>query len=94
VFFDPVAKPLSASKFLQTAIKKGITLSSKTRMLYAGKHLFVNGEPLSMPRQDKTSLTALANARQLAGDAIAACSEDATETFYQWYKDGWISLSK
>lgn len=94
VFFDPVAKPLSASKFLQTAIKKGITLSRKTRMLYAGKHLFVNGEPLSMPRQDKTSLTVLANTRQLAGDAIAACSEDATETFYQWYKDGWITLPR
>jgi 50S ribosomal protein L16 3-hydroxylase len=92
VFFDQVAKPLSANKFLQTAQKQGINLSRKTRMLYQGQNLFVNGEPLSMPRSDKALLTELANTKHLPGKGVAKSSVDAQETFYQWYKDGWIVL--
>lgn len=94
VFFEPADKPLSAAKFLQAGTRHGIRLSRKSRMLYQGTNLFINGEPLSMPRADKANLTELANTKHLSGDALARSSVDAQETFYQWYKDGWIVLSR
>jgi 50S ribosomal protein L16 3-hydroxylase len=94
VFFEPVAKPLSAAKFAQAAERRGIALSRKSRMLYHDTNLFVNGEPLSMPASDAAILSTLANTKQLDGKQLASCSEDAKETFYQWYQDGWIVLKR
>lgn len=92
VFFDQIEEPLSPAKFLQAAKKRGIRLSRKSRMLYQGTDLFINGESLSMPRSDKALLTELANTKHLSGEGVAKSSPDAQETFHQWYKDGWIEL--
>lgn len=93
VTFTPPPRPLSAEKFTQAAIKRGITLSRKTQMLYRGKHIFINGESFSAARADKAALDLLANHRVLEGDAVAAASIDVQEALHVWYQDGWLNLS-
>lgn len=92
VFFTPPARPLTLPRFAQAAAKRGVDLSRKTRMLYRGRHLFINGESFVVPRQDKTVLALLADTRQLDGESISQASDDALEALHTWYRDGWLEL--
>lgn len=94
VFFASPAKPLTPTKFIQSAQKNGVALSSKTRMLYKGKHLFINGESFALGRNDKASLTKLANQRFLVGEDVAKVSADVREALCLWYEDGWLEIQK
>ena len=93
VTFKPPARPLSAEKFIQAAIKRGLALSRKTQMLYRGKHVFINGESFAVARTDKATLDLLADSRALGGKEIADASLDVQETLHLWYGDGWLSLA-
>lgn len=92
-FFDPPARPLSLSRFQQTAARRGLRLSIKTRMLYRGRHLFINGESFSAGRSDRPVLHALANARQLAPAQAGDAPLDVQEALYTWYRDGWLTFA-
>jgi 50S ribosomal protein L16 3-hydroxylase len=94
VFFDPPEKPLSATAFAQRAIKHGLRLSRKTRMLYTGQFAFINGESFRIRRSDQRLLRQLANNRQLAGFEVREAGKDVGEAFYQWYIDGWLHLAR
>lgn len=93
VFFDPPEKALSGSVFAQRAIKHGIRLSRKTRMLYTAQLVFINGESFRVSRTDQKILRQLADNRQLAGSDIRNAGKDVMETFHQWYIDGWVHLA-
>jgi 50S ribosomal protein L16 3-hydroxylase len=93
VFFNPLARPLTSARFVQSARKHGIILSLKTRMLYKGKRLFINGESFVLKRTDKAVLLALADRRSLDGAAIAQASADVLEALHAWYCDGWVELA-
>ena len=93
VFFKRPAKPLTAGRFALALAKRGVALSLKTRMLYRGKHVFINGESFAVGRADKAILDALANERALNGAALASPSDDVMESLYAWYQDGWIELA-
>ena len=92
VFFTPVEKPLTMGRFMETAAKRGLKLSSKSLMLYRGKHVFINGESFAVGRADKVVLDALANQRRLDGALIDKATDDVLEALYTWYQDGWLEL--
>jgi 50S ribosomal protein L16 3-hydroxylase len=92
VFFTPPGKRLTQGKFLQAAIRRGVKLSPKSRMLYAGQLVFINGESFSMGAGDRKILQTLADERSLQGTSIALASSDVQEALHQWYSDGWIVL--
>ncbi|WP_420477077.1 JmjC domain-containing protein [Noviherbaspirillum sp. ST9] len=94
VFFDPPARSTSLSRFLQLADKRGVQLSRKTRMLYRGRHVFINGESFVAGGADRRPLVKLADRRQLAPEDVANASKDVRETLHAWHEDGWISLRK
>jgi 50S ribosomal protein L16 3-hydroxylase len=71
VFFTGPAKPLTVGKFGDAVMKKGLSLSAKTQMLYRGKHVFINGESFGVGKADKATLELLANHRRLEGDEFA-----------------------
>lgn len=93
VFFAPPIRAMSAARFAQAASKRGVILSRKTRMLYRGRHLFINGESFALGRNDKAALASLADSRKLDGTSIAAISADALEALFTWYQDGWLELA-
>jgi 50S ribosomal protein L16 3-hydroxylase len=93
VYFDPPARPMTLQRFTQSAIKRGVSLSRKTQMLYRGTHVFINGEAFAIGRADKTALLELANQRTLDGAGVAKGSADVLEALYTWYQDGWLDVS-
>jgi len=93
VFFAPPARSISPDRFVSSAVKRGVVLSRKTKMLYRGKHLFINGESFAVSNKDKRPLATLANARNLDGAAVAEVSQDVLEALYTWYEDGWLLLA-
>lgn len=92
VFFTGPAKPLTVGRFMESAAKRGIKLSSKTLMLYRGKHVFINGESFAVGRADKTVLDVLANERRIAGAVLDKATDDVLDALYTWYQDGWVEL--
>ena len=92
VFFDPPARATSLPRFLQLAEKRGLKLSRKTRMLYRGRHVFINGESFAAGSADRRALVTLADRRELEPAEVATASEDVRETLHAWYEDGWILL--
>ena len=92
-YFSPPARPLTVAKFAQGAARRGIRLSRKTKMLYRGKHFFINGESFAVGRDDKAVLHALANTRHLDGASSVAASSDVKEALFTWYQDGWLDLA-
>ena len=92
LFFTSPEKPLSPKRFTDAAMKRGVKLSRKTQLLYKGKHVFVNGESFAVGKEDKLSLTTLANQRFLEGSEVASASADVMEALCMWYEDGWLEL--
>lgn len=94
VFFRSPEKPLTPKQFAQSAKKNGVSLSLKTQMLYKGKHVFINGESFSVGKEDKLTLSKLANQRQIDGTDVGTASADVMEALCIWYEDGWLELGK
>lgn len=92
LFFDPPNKSLTPAGFAKAAFKRGIVLSRKTRMLYRGKYLFMNGESFCMHAKQAKTLIDLANRRELAGDELTAACNDVMESLHAWYEHGWVQL--
>ncbi|HZW12440.1 MAG TPA: cupin domain-containing protein [Noviherbaspirillum sp.] len=92
VIFACPPRPLTFPRFLQAAIKRGVSLSRKTRMLYRGKHVFINGESFALNRIDRTVLMRLADERKLDGATVSVASKDVLEALHIWYEDGWLLL--
>lgn len=93
VFYDTAARPLNPSRFIASAEKRGIKLSRKTRMLYKGKYIFINGESFAAGVSDRKLLASLADSRMLDGTQIKQASEDMKEALHLWYTDGWLTLA-
>ena len=92
VSFDPHHKPLGAAQFDKLALRDGIRLHRKTRMLHRGKFVFMNGESYTPESSDRSILRRLADHRVLEASHIARASADLRESLYQWYLDGWVDL--
>lgn len=67
-----------------------LVLDRRSRMLYRGKQLFINGETAMTPAE--AALRTLADARSLdcADPACAKLSEDARSCLADWLDSGWI----
>jgi len=92
VFFDPPMPAWTIARFAKAAVKRGIRLSRKSKMLYRQKHVFINGESFDMHGEDKKLLIDLADSRELDGAAAATASDDVMGAFHAWYQSGWLVL--
>ena len=92
IFFDPPARPLSLAKFHQAVEKKGLHLSLKTQLLFAGERLFMNGEEVSAKGAALKLLSRLADERVLSGPM--ALPPAAGEMLYDWYQAGYVLLGE
>ena len=93
VFFAPPARRQSAASFDTAAARRGIALDLKTKMLYRGRHVFINGESFAVERADRHVLAALANNRALAPSELSGISDDVREALHLWYGGGWLQLA-
>lgn len=91
IFFDTPAKPLSATRFAQTLLTRGITLDLKTQMLCHGSTVFINGDSYPVGKGSYRALRELADSRELpAGNKL---TQEALELLYEFYLDGYLDLT-
>ncbi|MBU1215513.1 MAG: cupin domain-containing protein [Gammaproteobacteria bacterium] len=89
IFFDGPARPLSATRFSEAVLKRGVELDLKTLMLCQDKTVFVNGEAYKLRKNDYRVLRELADTRRLPAEA--ALTQDAMGLLYEWYLDGYLA---
>lgn len=84
------------SRFGAAARRRGIVLDLRTRMLYGGADLAVNGELQHYPAGTGALLRCLANRRSLSAAALKALGAGRAPALFcllhDWYRFGWISL--
>ncbi len=90
VWFDPPEKPLVRTRFEASMGRYGVRLHRKTRMLYQGKFVFINGESFRPSARDRRLLQVLGDHRTISPDLIVTASADLHESLYAWYCDGWL----
>lgn len=90
VTFTPCPRPLSPARFAQRIARLGLHLDPRTRMLYSGRRIGINGDLISCEAADMKLLTRLANARLLRANECGAPSEAALALLHEWYGDGWL----
>lgn len=92
VVFACPKRPMNRARFMQEAGKRGVKLARQSRMLYRGRHVFINGESFVARGADRAVLAQLGDARRLNGPAVSAASRDVQDALLVWYEDGWLSL--
>ncbi len=93
VWFDTPSRPATLAKFEASINRRGLRLHRKSRMLYRGKFVFINGESFQPSASDRRLLQALADERFLAPGQLVSASSDLRESLHQWYRDGWVTTS-
>lgn len=91
VWFDPPEQPLAFAPFREHARTRGIRLGMKSRMLFRGEHVFINGESIVVPPSERKALRTLADRREAA--PFASASQWAAHTIYTWYRNGYVELA-
>ncbi len=93
VFFDAPDRPVSPSKFVHLAMRNGLALSPKTQLLYRRNRYYINGEPLEVPVNARSTMRGLADQRRLKGSECANFEQkgqEIVEILYDWYASGWL----
>ena len=70
--------------------QRGARLDRRTRMLYDGTHVFINGEAYRASGRDATLLRRLADRRVLAATDLARLSAPARTLMEAWLQAGWL----
>ncbi len=91
VVFEPVERPLSLNAFTRKLATSGVTADPRTRMLYSGKHLAINGELFCVQSKAMAPLQHLANERSM-GKLAAALPARTMEVLFEAYRSGWLHL--
>jgi 50S ribosomal protein L16 3-hydroxylase len=92
VFFNVPDQVLNAAKFTVAARRRGVRLCARSRMLYTGRRVFINGESFDTGVQDRAVLRLLADQHRLSGEQAGQASPDVDEALYAWYTHGWLLL--
>lgn len=92
VWFEPPDDALDIGAFLRHARQIGIRLHRKTRMLYRGDLLFVNGEAVTLAKTAREEARRLADARRMR--SAAPRTSRWARTLHEWYCAGYVELDQ
>lgn len=89
VWFTPLAAPLAPTEFLRRARRDGLRLDRRTRMLYRGAWLFVNGDSITVPSAARVEARKLADRRTLTPSIRSSWW---SRMLYDWYCAGYVEF--
>jgi len=89
VWFAPPDDPLEPGAFDRRARRDGLRLNKKTRMLYRGARIFINGEGIAAPTAARAEARCLADQRALVPRIRSSWW---TRTLYDWYRSGYVDF--
>ena len=95
VVFDPPARPLPETRFIERASKNGLRLDRKSILLYDARFYFLNGEENRLAGIKKW-LVELADGRFMSAKRFVTLSDDSSVTalLHEWYCAGWIQIGE
>jgi 50S ribosomal protein L16 3-hydroxylase len=67
-----------------------VALDRRTRMMYDGRHVFINGESYRAAGRDRSLMRALADRRWLVSSDLARASAGARSLIENWREAGWL----
>jgi 50S ribosomal protein L16 3-hydroxylase len=73
---------------------QALALDARTRMMYDGKHVFINGESYRASGRDAALMRTLADNRALQAAELAKASEEAVALIRSWCEAGWAHPRK
>jgi 50S ribosomal protein L16 3-hydroxylase len=73
----------------KAALRAGIMLDRRTRMLYDAHHIFINGESYRAAGRDASLMRRLADQRVLSAADVGRASDAASDLLQAWCEDGW-----
>ncbi len=82
------AQRMPAARFARAAGARGLRLDPKSRLLFSGRLLFINGETLRPEAAARDWLRELADRRRLP--PLARVDSATWKLLYQWYRAGYI----
>jgi 50S ribosomal protein L16 3-hydroxylase len=85
---EPIARVFFESS--AAALRGGLVLDRRTRLLYDECHLFINGESYRASGRDFVLLKGLANRRSLSERQVLAFSAPARGLLQEWLEMGWL----
>lgn len=92
VFFDPPTRDPGLARFRAQARRRGVRLDARSRLLYLGTRVFLNGEPVDpVDSAALRALRTLADRRSLAGAAIP---EAMMPDLHAWSLAGYLHLGE
>ena len=68
----------------------GVVLDRRTRMMYDGLHVFINGEGYRASGRDARLMQRLADTRRLSATELGRLGSDARALLGQWRQAGWL----
>ena len=84
VWFDPTEPEGDAP------LAGAVRLDLRSRMLYDGRHVFINGESFRAAGRDATLIRRLADHHALSVAEVSALSPSARELLDGWRRSGWL----
>jgi len=90
VIFQPPVRPLSSKNFSRKCNAQGVHLDLKSQMLFYHDVIFMNGEAYQSGIRAFTSLSRLADGRELR--PRTAFNQETQQLLYQWYQAGYIKI--
>ena len=88
VWFDEAVQPWDGKA--AKAGRAGVELDARTRMMYDGAHVFINGESYRASGADAGSLHRLANQRGLSGQELRKAGASVLALLGDWHEAGWL----
>ncbi|WP_418953529.1 JmjC domain-containing protein [Zeimonas sediminis] len=92
VWFEPPA-PMPLARFVRAARRNGLRLDRRSRMLWRGARLYINGEAPAVPRGALRLLRSLAESRRLDARELSELDAQAPifGLLHAWREAGWIA---
>jgi 50S ribosomal protein L16 3-hydroxylase len=101
VVFDQRRAPVGRARFSREAARRGVRLDLRSRMLFAGADVAINGELAVTTRAMGPALRRLANRGWLEATVLSATRTSASQgdvasllaLLHTWYQSGWLHLA-
>jgi 50S ribosomal protein L16 3-hydroxylase len=91
VVFDRPARPLRQAAFSVHAQRRGLELDRRTRLIYRGSGIGINGQFVDLARSCRGTVQRLSDQRRLAPTSLDG---PLLDLLHDWYRFGWVHLAQ
>ncbi len=92
VVFDPPSPALTLARFTAAVRRAGLAADARSRLLYAGATVAINGEVGGLEGATLRLFQALADQLQLTPTQLREAPGDSLAPLHGWYLSGWLRV--